>query len=101
LLACALQELQPPPLKLLIGTKGQNAISSPVVDTTGLICAQEEANTRLLFHAFHAYNQRYKKRMVCATDTDVVVIAIAVVSVLEKCKVWVNFGYGSKVLYVP
>ena len=72
--------------KLVIATQGQNAVSSPIVDMSCLICSHEEADTRLLFHAFHAYNQGYRKLMVCATDTDVVVIAIAVASVLDNCE---------------
>ena len=58
------------------------------------ICSHEEADTRLLFHG-------YRKLMVYATDTDVVVIAIAVASVLENCEIWVAFGHGSKVRYIP
>ena len=98
LLACSIQELQPPSQKLVIATQGQNAVSSPIVDMSCLICSHEEADTRLLFHAFHAYNQGYRKLMLCATDTDIVVIAIAVVSVLENCEV--AFGHGSKVRYI-
>ena len=101
LLACAIRELQPPPQKIVIATQGDNAISTPILDMPGLACSQEEADTRLLFHAFHAYNQGHRKLMVCATDTDVVVIAIAVASVLDNCEIWVAFGYGSKVRYIP
>ena len=101
LLACAIRELQPSPQKIVIATQGDNAISTPILDMSGLACSQEEADTRLLFHAFHAYNQGHRKLMVCATDTDVVVIAIAVASVLDNCEIWVAFGYGSKVRYIP
>ena len=101
LLACALQELQLPAQKLVIATQGENAISYPISDMSGLVCSQEEADTRLLFHAFHAYKQGHRKLMVCATDTDVVVIAIAVASLLENCEIWVAFGYGSKLRYIP
>ena len=101
LLACAIRELQPSPQKIVIATQGDNAISTPILDMSGLACFQEEADTRLLFHAFHAYNQGHRKLMVCATDTNVVVIVIAVASVLDNCEIWVAFGYGSKVRYIP
>ena len=39
--------------------------------------------------------------MIHATDTDVVVLAIAVSSVLKDCKIWVAFGHGSKLRYIP
>ena len=39
--------------------------------------------------------------MIHATDTDVVVLAIAVSSVLKNSDIWVAFGHGSKLRYVP
>ena len=39
--------------------------------------------------------------MIHATDTDVVVLAIAVSSVLKDCEIWVAFGHGSKLRCVP
>ena len=35
--------------------------------------------------------------MIHATDTDVVVLAIAVSSVLHGCEIWVAFGHGSTI----
>ena len=37
--------------------------------------------------------------MIHATDTDVVVLAVS--SVLKDCEIWVAFGHGSKLHYVP
>ncbi len=39
--------------------------------------------------------------MVHATDTDVVVLAIAVSSILQDCELLVAFGHGSKLRYIP
>ena len=39
--------------------------------------------------------------MIHATDTDVVVLAIAVSSVLKNCEIWVAFGHGCKLRCVP
>ena len=39
--------------------------------------------------------------MIYATDTDVVVIGIAVSSVFPNCKIWVAFGHGKKLRHVP
>ena len=61
----------------------------------------EEANTRLLFHASHSFHQGFTKLMIHATDTGVVVLAIVVSSVLKDCEIWVAFGHGSKLRYVP
>ena len=39
--------------------------------------------------------------MIHATDTDVVVLGIAVSKILENCEIWVAFGHGSRVRYIP
>ena len=39
--------------------------------------------------------------MIHTTDTDVVVIAIAVSSVLHGCEIWIAFGHGAKKRYIP
>ena len=43
----------------------------------------------------------FKKILIQATDTDVVVIAIAVSSVLQNCENWVAFGHGNNLRYIP
>ena len=101
LLANAVQEFQPPQRKLVISTHGKNAVSSPIADLSDLSCTHEEADTRLLFHASHSFHQGFTKLVKHATDTDVVVLAIAVSSVLKDCEMWVAFGHGSKLRYVP
>ena len=68
---------------------------------SGLFCTQEEADTRLLFHASHSFHHGYNKVMVHATDTDVVVIAVAVSRIFQNCEVWGAFGYGNKLRYIP
>ena len=39
--------------------------------------------------------------MVHATDTYVVVIAVAVSSILQNCEVWIAFGHGNKLRHIP
>ena len=73
---------------MLIATKGQNAVSTPISDMSDLTCTHEQADIRLFFHLFHAYKKGHTKYVVCATDTDLVVIAIAVASFLR----FVKFG---------
>ena len=84
LLANAIQEFQPPQRKLVISTHGKNAVSSPITDLSDLSCTHEKADTRLLFYASHSFHQGFTKLMIHATDTDVVVLAIAVSSVLKN-----------------
>ena len=42
--------------KLVVSTHGPNAVSSPIADIPGLFCTQEEADTRILFYAFHSFH---------------------------------------------
>jgi len=101
LLANAIHEFQPPQRKLVISTHVKNAVSSPIADLSDLSCTHEEADTCLLFHASHSFHQGFTKLIIHATDTDMVVLAIAVSSVLKDCEIWVAFGHGSKLPYVP
>ena len=39
--------------------------------------------------------------MIHAIDTDVVVFRTAVSKILWNCKLWVAFGHGSKMRYIP
>ena len=75
-----------PPLgKQVISTHGQDVLSSPICDLSGLHCTPEEADTRLLLHAPHCFSRGFSKNIIYATDTDVVIIAIVVSSLFENC----------------
>ena len=39
--------------------------------------------------------------MAHATCTDMMVIAVAVSSIFQKCEVWIAFGHGNKLRYIP
>ena len=85
----------------MISTDGKNAVSSSVAEhISELLYRHEEADTKLLFHASHCIRRGYKV-MVHVTDTDVVVIAITVSSVLRDCEIWIAFGHGAKQRYIP
>ena len=101
LLAVAVQEFQPPAGKTIISTLGEHAVSSPVLNLQELQCKHEEADTRLLFHAFHASKNGLVKIMIHASDTDVVVIAIAASRSMPNCELWVAFGHGATLRYIP
>ena len=96
-LANALQEFHPPPQKQVISTYGQKALSAPPMSDTSPLASTQD--TRLLFHASHAYHSGFKKLMIHVTDTDVMVIAMS--SVLHGCEIWTTFGHGAKKRYIP
>ena len=39
--------------------------------------------------------------MAHSTDTGVVVIAVSVSSISQNCEVWIAFGHGNKLRYIP
>ena len=101
LLADAIQEFHPPQQKQVISTYGQNAVPSAIADLSDLSCTHEEADTRFPYHASHSFHRIFTKLMIHATYTDVVVLTIAVSSVLQDCEIWVAFGHGSKLPFIP
>ena len=64
-------------------------------------CLHEEEDTRLLLHAADAVKKGYRKLCVCTVDTDVVVIAIAILNQINPDKLWLAFGMGSNFRYIP
>ena len=103
LLAVAIQEFQFSSHKQVISTYEQKVVASPIacINVSELNCTHEEADTRLLFHAKHLHDNKLKKVLIQATDTDVVVIAIAVSSMLKDWELWVAFGHRNKLSYIP
>ncbi|KAJ8031729.1 hypothetical protein HOLleu_25019 [Holothuria leucospilota] len=47
----------------------------------------------MVLHAWHAYQQGYRSIIIHATDTDVVVLAIAMASKMNGCAMWLAFGH--------
>lgn len=70
-------------------------------DTADLHCTHEEANTRLLLHAVGAARRGYTKVMVRTVDMDVVVIAVAKFQYISLSELWIEFGVGKHLKYLP
>ena len=74
----------PPLNKQLITTREEKVLSMPQCEVSQLEpCTNEEADVRLLLHDGHAYGQGHRKIKIQASDTDVVVIAIATANILH------------------
>ena len=85
-----------PPGKTLLTTQEEEVLSNPPSDVSQLQpCTHEEADSRMLLHVWNAYQQGYRSIVIHTTDTDVVVIAIAVSSMMGSCEVWLAFGHDS------
>ena len=63
-------------------------------------CTHEEADYQIMLHCAHAHQHGLMKIMIHATDTDVLVLAIATATVLQGCEIWLAFGHGSKFWYI-
>jgi hypothetical protein len=100
-LAHTLESFELPEGKILVTTCEENVLMRPEHDVSQLApCMQDEADGRMLLHAFHAYHQGYRTIMIHATDTDVVVLAIRTANFLHGCDLWVAFGHGKTFRYV-
>ena len=86
----------------VISTADEDVISSTTIDKAGLApCNHEEADTRIFVHARHASVNGMKKILIRTVDTDVVILAIAFAKRLKVEELWVAFGVGKQLRYVP
>lgn len=83
--------------KTIVATKGEEVVCNDTTDVASLKSKQEEADSRILLHVFHAVQQGHTKVLIRTVDTDVVVIAVSLYGKLEKMKLqefWISFGVG-------
>ena len=91
---------------LVIATKGPLAITNSITKSLDAIspCSHEEADTRLFVHARDAVLNGSQSLIIKANDTDVLVIAIFVLSSLQNLglqQMWVFFGHGPFTKWIP
>ena len=80
-------------------TYGEVVLSSQPTEMMG--CSHEEADTRLVLHAYHASQSGYRKILIRTVDTDVVVLAVSRVQDLSVDEIWIAFGTGKHFRYLP
>ena len=86
----------------VISTAAMDVISSTTIDKAGLApCNHEEADTRIFVHAKHASVSGMKKILIRTVDTDVVILAIAFAQKLDVEELWIAFGVGKQLRYMP
>ena len=91
-LADALQTMAIPEGKTLLTTFEEEVKSKSPSDVSQIQpCTHEEADSRMMLHAWHAYQHGYSSIVIHATDTDVVVLAIAMASIMDGCAMWLAF----------
>ena len=94
--------------KQVVSSDGQGVLSTlPLEDVSRLApCTQEEADTRMFLHVADAVKSGFVRILVCSVDTDVLVLAVALVQKLqeqtqESIQLLVAFGTGTNLRYVP
>ena len=87
--------------KSILSTSDTVVLSSSV-DVTPEIspCTHEEADTRLILHAFDCARQGIDNIILRTVDTDIVVLAIANFSRLQISRLWIAFGVGKQYRYI-
>ena len=89
--------------KTLTLTDGEGVICVPQRDTFGIApCNHEEADSRIMVHAADAFREGFTKLLVRSVDTDVVVLAVALIEEIQapELKLWIAFGTGKDLRYI-
>ena len=89
----------------IIVTKGEDVISNKELSLEEVTpCCHEEADTRIFVHARHAILCGRKSLIIKANDTDILVIAVSVLTALQSIglqNMWLAFGQGANARWIP
>ena len=70
-------------------------LSNKPIDMTALSpCQQEEADTRMMLHLYHAAGQGHSEVFLRTVDSDLVVLAINIFHQLRLSALWIGYGIG-------
>ena len=93
--------------KHVVSSHGKHVLSNvPLDNITRLApCSQEEADTRMFLHVVDAIQSGFRKAIVRTVDTDVLVLAVALLNKLqaltgESIYLWVAFGTKVNLRYL-
>eukprot|EP00794_Sanderia_malayensis_P011452 gene11452-12649_t len=88
--------------KHVITTYGEDVISVLPRDLSFLTpCNHEEADSRMILHAGDAASCGFSRITIRAVDTDVVVLAVSSVRLLNVTELWLAFGTGKHLRFIP
>ena len=87
--------------KLVVATDDENVVSNRDIDMSSLMpCNFEEADERIFVHLKHA-SSRYSRFLTKTVDSDVVVIAISIFLKVPLRELWIEFGAGKSLKFIP
>lgn len=90
--------------KVIYSTSGLNVLStlSSQENMERLApCSHEEAYTRLLIHTLDAQRCGHQRIKIRSNDTDVVVLAVSSFHTIQAERLWVSYGTGKTLKYLP
>ena len=99
---CAKKDI--PQSKTLLATLNEAVISASEILRESVViqpCNHEEADTRVILHAYHAASVGFKRIAIRTVDTDVVVLAVHFFERIRCDELWIAFGTGKNFRYIP
>ena len=100
MIADSVTEVQSPPT--LIATKLKHVVANVELDTNHMDpCNHQDADTRLILHAYDASLAGFKKISIITVDTDVVINSLYHFFSLNLEELWIEFGTGQHRRYFP
>ena len=86
----------------VVTTNGPDVLCNPPLDISRLAPSDhEEADMRMMLHLADAYSEGFRKFLLRTVDTDVVVLSVAAAAKLKIQELWIAFGTGKHLRYIP
>lgn len=87
--------------KLVVATEDENVITNREFNTTSMEpCNFEEADERIFVHLKNISND-FPRVLIKTVDSDVVVIAISIFHKVVLRELWIEFGTGKSLRFIP
>ena len=89
--------------KTIFATYGENVLSSEEMPDMSALspCTHEEADTRMIIHAFDASLHGHRRIKIRSNDTDVVVLAVAFAPLISIDELWISYGPSKQIRNLP
>ena len=85
----------------VVATMGEQVLCKYPKSTENLApCNHEEADTRCFVHMMDAIEEGQSKFLIRTVDSDVVVLAVAMMQKVKVEEIWVAFGTGKRFKYI-
>ena len=87
--------------KMVLATQGENVIFTSTIEIDRFSPRNHEADTRMFLHLKDFSATGHRKVSLKTVDTDVVVFAISLFHKLDLEELWIEFGTGDNLEWLP